>query len=611
VNFLYPAFLAGALAIAIPVVLHLLRRDVAPEVPFSAVRLLRRTPIEQTRRRRLKDLLLLAARVAALLLLATAFARPYLMSAEGGLPLQIVAVDRSFSMGAPGVFDRALLQARETIDRLARGARVAVIAFDDRADLVALPASASEARAALTGLRPGYGGTRFAPLLARASELAGSEPARLVLVSDRQRAGWEDEEPASVPAGMQIEVRDVAAATANTAVVAVRREAAAVIATLRNGGTGAAAGGVRVLLDGKAVATGSFDLPAGTSAEVSIPYRTPQRGAIAVEIDDPAGYAADNRRYLVLDARARTRVLSVVGDPGASGFYLARALEAAADDPFDVRQRSAASLGSMAATELSNHGAVLLLSTRSLDRRARAALPDFVREGGGLFVSAAADLDPGILASLMDWRDFSAVEQSAAPVALAATDLRHPIFRPFGPLSANLGHVRFTRVWRVRAEGWDVAARFTDGTPALLEKREGKGRVVLFASDVDRRWNDFPLHPSFVPFAVEAVRHITAASDARRDYLVAQAPAGARPEPGVYTASTDGRLVAVNVDVRESTTSTVTPEEFDGMVQRIQVAAEAKSERNAQQTENRQNLWRYGLLLMLGALVAESVVGRR
>jgi hypothetical protein len=73
VSFLYPAFLIGALAIAIPIALHLLRRDVAPEVPFTAVHLLRRSPLEQTRRRRLRDLLLLVARVAALMLLAIAF----------------------------------------------------------------------------------------------------------------------------------------------------------------------------------------------------------------------------------------------------------------------------------------------------------------------------------------------------------------------------------------------------------------------------------------------------------------------------------------------------------------------------------------------------------
>src|SRR5687767_27699 len=106
-SFLYPAFLLGALAVALPIVLHLLRRDVAPEVPFSAVRLLRRSPIDRTRRRRLRDLVLLAARVVALTLLALAFARPYLAGASDGATLRIVAVDRSFSMGAPGLFTRA------------------------------------------------------------------------------------------------------------------------------------------------------------------------------------------------------------------------------------------------------------------------------------------------------------------------------------------------------------------------------------------------------------------------------------------------------------------------------------------------------------------------
>src|SRR5512145_2716535 len=106
-SFLYPAFLVGALAIAIPIVLHLLRRDVAPEVPFTAVRLLRRSPIQQSKRRRLRDLVLLAARVAALLLLAAAFARPYVPSASS-LGTRVIAIDRSYSMSGPGQFARAL-----------------------------------------------------------------------------------------------------------------------------------------------------------------------------------------------------------------------------------------------------------------------------------------------------------------------------------------------------------------------------------------------------------------------------------------------------------------------------------------------------------------------
>ena len=610
-SFLYPAFLIGALAVAIPIVLHLLRRDVAPEVPFSAVRLLRRAPIEQTRRRRIRDLLLLAARVAALLLLAAAFARPYFTDRAAGSPLRIVAIDRSYSMAAPGAFDRALGVARDAIDASGRGDRVAVIAFDDRAEVVLASGSPSEARSALEAIRPGYGSTRYAPLFARATELAERGPVRLTIVGDMQRTGWEDEEPVAIPASMQVETRPIGAPGPNAAVVGIRREPTEVVATIRNGGAVAAGGNVRVLVDGRPVASGSFNVPASTSVDVPVAYRSPERGALAVEIDDAAGYPADNRRFLVLDPQGRTRVLMVVGDAAQSGFYVTRALQAASDGGFDVRVRAAPALGTLKPAELSQHGALLLLSTRSLDRRARELLAGFVRGGGGLLVAAAADVDASVLASVMEWRDFAAIEQAEAPVALAATDLRHPIFRPFGALAANLGQVRFARAWRVRGEGWDVAARFTDGAPALLERREGKGRVVLFASDLDRRWNDFPLHPSFVPFAVEAIRHITAAPDQRRDYLVGNSPAGVRPEPGAYALGEDGRIVTVNVDVRESTTAAMSADEFAAMLRPLDSRQATPVERQAQQTEGRQNLWRYGVLLMLAALVGESVVGRR
>src|SRR5437868_10188852 len=111
-SFLYPIFLAGSIAAAVPILLHFFRREQAPEVPFSAVRLLERTPIEQSHQRRLRDLLLLAARIAALLLLALAFARPFMPSRAAAVPrLHIVAIDRSFSMGAPARFREAIALA--------------------------------------------------------------------------------------------------------------------------------------------------------------------------------------------------------------------------------------------------------------------------------------------------------------------------------------------------------------------------------------------------------------------------------------------------------------------------------------------------------------------
>src|SRR5207237_1302220 len=90
---------AGTLAAAIPLVLHLLKREPEARVKFAAVKLLKHAPIEYTDRRRLRELLLLALRIATLVLLALAFARPFRPSAAAlaSSGTTIVVTDRQES----------------------------------------------------------------------------------------------------------------------------------------------------------------------------------------------------------------------------------------------------------------------------------------------------------------------------------------------------------------------------------------------------------------------------------------------------------------------------------------------------------------------------------
>jgi hypothetical protein len=257
---------------------------------------------------------------------------------------------------------------------------------------------------------------------------------------------------------------------------------------------------------------------------------------------------------------------------------------------------------------IARHRAIVLLATRSLDRAAREAITAFVRSGGGLFVAASPEVEPSVVTALFGWNASSFVAAEARPSTFTVTDARHPIFRPFGGFAANLGAVRFNRTWRVNAEGWQVSARFDDGTAALMERGEGEGRVVVFASDLDRRWNDFPLHPTFVPFVTEAVRHVALKTVEPDSFMVGRVPASVSPEPGVHRLES-GRVITVNVDPRESSLAAMTAAEFGGMLEPVQIAAADRPARE-EQTEARQNLWQYGLILMLVVLVAESVVGR-
>src|SRR4029078_7328786 len=79
-----------------------------------------------------------------------------------------------------------------------------------------------------------------------------------------------------------------------------------------------------------------------------------------------------------------------------------------------------------------------------------------------------------------------------------------------------------------------------------------------FASDFDRRWNDFPVQPSFVPFTVEAVRYVSVVRPAS-SYLVGSTPEGVPERPGFFRSAGD-RRIAVNVDPRESEPSRLAPE---------------------------------------------------
>src|SRR5262245_64465389 len=99
-SFLSPLFLLGSAAAAVPSVLHLLKREPEARVKFATVKLLKRAPVEHTEKHRLRELLLLALRIATLLLLAFAFARPFLAAgqARGVSGVTIVALDTSYSL---------------------------------------------------------------------------------------------------------------------------------------------------------------------------------------------------------------------------------------------------------------------------------------------------------------------------------------------------------------------------------------------------------------------------------------------------------------------------------------------------------------------------------
>ena len=93
---------------------------------------------------------------------------------------------------------------------------------------------------------------------------------------------------------------------------------------------------------------------------------------------------------------------------------------------------------------------------------------------------------------------------------LSSIDYAHPIFELFNaPRSGDFSTARFYRYRAVVARGdTGVVARFDDGAPALVERRVGAGKVVLWASSLDNWWTNLPLQPVFLPFVHQLARHV-------------------------------------------------------------------------------------------------------
>ena len=579
-------FLAGAAAAAIPLVLHLLKREPEPRVLFAAVKLLRHAPVEHSEKRRLRELLLLALRIATLVLLALAFARPFFASGEAiaSAGATLIAIDTSASMSAPGQFDRARRLAKDWIARTPAGDLVGVLTFADVADLVAKPSTdRALALSAIDGAAPGFGATKYRAALGAAAQALAGRRGTIVVVTDLQEIGWDAGDRTAVPESARIEVADVGAPPQNVAVTAIRSDGDRLIATVRNAGAGARETRVRLTIDGRAA--GETTASIGPNQSTDVPFAGAARAtAVAVTIEDRDGVQADNVRYAVLENANRPGLLVVTatGDLEREAFYVQQALAATAVDrqTFEIAGAGSGQLSTWSQERLASNGAVLLLSTRGLERRGREALTDYVRNGGGLLIAAGPDVDGEVVGDVLgagsNLRIVTSGTEKPEPRALAPADVRHPIFQTFG---AN---------------------------------------AAVIASDLNDRWNDFPLHATFVPFLHEAVRYLAGGRPRAGDYLVSEVPAGVPPTPGVVTlpepragAATRPRRVAVNVDPRESDPARMSVGDFQSTVTRLKDVGASEARFEAGQQEERQHLWEYVLAMMIALLAVEGVVASR
>lgn len=548
-EFANPGFLWALPAAIIPILIHLLHRRRYRPVQWAAMQHLLEARRRNRRRIRLRHLLLMALRCAAVVAIVLLFSRP-LGGGVAGIPggargPLFVLLDDSASMAQSTAGASAFARGKDVVGRLVResgdrGRDVTVFAAS-RAESLLAPRRDAEPEPVLDALdtvaAPLVPEEALARLAAAASEAGAVEPT-FVVISDLRAADWGADalSPSARRAleGLQehgpVRVIDVEADPTGTAGVTDVQSAGRFVyadtittfrVTVRNDSPMPIEGArLDVQLDGRTLPGAAVPtVPSGEQRVVPLNLYVGEAGdhRLEVRLDAQDAFAPDDVRRHVFHAVEEVPVLILEGRPGAADF-----LRAAVRPGEGVGLRTDVRPASRGLPEgLGDYGALFLCDLRRPPTR-REVLTDWVAEGGRLVVFAGPETDAQTWDLLPATVGQTVRTAADRPVRLSQLAFRDPLLAPFEGWEALFGDARFTGYRRLQPEDdARVLARFSDpdATPALVARQEGEGLVVVFGTTADDAWHDWPRadagRVSYVALMLWLVEHGAAPGPAR------------------------------------------------------------------------------------------------
>jgi len=657
-GFFAPWFLAGLAAVGLPIWVHLLKRHKTDPKLFPSLMFFEQREQSSVLHRRLDHILLFILRTAMIILLALLFAAPFINrtpTAASGNQITVVAVDRSFSMREANRLAQAKDAAQSVLSALKPGQQAQVVALAGTVQvLTQVVTDPGELRAAVASIQPGDGRASFGELARYVRSLSDAQklPIELHLASDLQKSamppGFVD---LRLNPGTNLVFHQVGATAPNWTVEGVsapRRvydpKRVRMQATVAGFGTKAAERTVSLVLNGRTLQTKTVKVPESGRAQVEFlgldaPYGF-SKGE--VRIDGADALAADDR-YLFSVERMDPRKILFVSDGrrARSELYFRAAVDSSGDGGFQVdSQRPEAA----AVATLSNFAFVVLSDLGVVPPALEAALQRYVSGGGSVFVVLGPSsallprvpvLDEPIQASNY------APREGDRFLSVTDLDAGHPVLRSVDRFNA----VKFYQTVKVAPTKSRVLAKLNDGSPLVMERSIGEGKVFVFASTIDNISNDLPIHAAWVPFIAQSALYLGGGGaeqpvnlttdsyvelrsgdnqgaaaevvdpDGKRALSLADATKArnfAVDREGYFEIKTAGgrrSLIAVHADRRESDFTPIPKETLDlwkgtGSAD----AADAAQVAGGEDAKRAWPLWPYILLVLLGVAVAESVV---
>jgi hypothetical protein len=598
-NLIHVGFLAAGLAAALPILIHLLFRQRTRTVSIGSLRFLHQVVKEHRRRRRVRQWVLLAMRMLAVLLLALLFARPYFDTSRlGGLEKEVVIlVDASASMQAKGskqvsVFEQAKAAAREELSKLDENVIVHLATFD-ATQIQEIPIER------FAGIKPTDAATDLVLALSWARDLLNAstrQSRRIVLISDLQRTGLPRTPIDHLPESMDLVIRDVSESmTRNVSIASVeslrteiRPDGKVLIRVLLRNHAPLPVRQLRVKCEINHDQGNPFqleetiDIPGNGNIVLDFPLAIEKdglyQGRASIDLDD--ALAIDNERWIAFEARHPDRVLLVDGQEGRSVFsnetyYLETALRLQTEEANgQVRSFEADRIVWEAGEgfpRLDGFRAIVLANVRRLSKTDGERLDAYVRGGGSLVIFAGDQVDLSSLAPIQ--------EQGLLPGTLADAaiegrlrinrwDAKHPALACFAdPQQGDLRRIQFHKLLAMKSlEPDSRGLLFVGDHPVVVERAVGKGRCLYFGSTADRDWTELPRTPMYVPLMRQFIAYLTDQLEGR-SLVMSHTVSKPGERVGITKEAADEeRWIVTNLDSKESELERITEDDLLTMV---------------------------------------------
>lgn len=590
-TFLAPMFLIAGTALLVPVVLHLLKRQVAKNLVFPSVRFIRKGKLPRTGRRRLRDIPLLIARCLLFAAVVLLFAQPFLrnspmagatVSNEVRRPI-IFLLDRSASMSGKGRLAAARAAVADEI-KANPGVRYALVlspgdaAFDDVGFTIDGPAIVAAVEK--TSPLPVKGA--HAEAIERTQQLLTEELRALVcVVSDFQHSDWAPSRLTPLPMEADLKLIDVASGPiANVGVVNVHHRRLSngnvrLLADIRNFGN-ASTTVTATFSAGDETVSRSLEVPARSSRKVAGLLKKPETmiGSVRISEDD---YSLDDVFHVWLGGAPPARVLIAAPlskEPRKRNavFFVEKALDVKSSSLSRGFQVDMVDSDFFSAIPLNKADALFLPdSCGYFDENDFRRLRDFLRRGGVVLCTPGDAVGHQFLGlrrnGLLDC-EFFGLEKvepvGGSPVGISWIAPKSFLADLFdNPEDGDLFTFPIRRFVKIKTRPpVETLLKLDEDWPALVRSRVGEGTLYAMTFALSPLWSDLPLSNSFLPLIRELFMaalpndggavEIECGTEPPEEFVVSNGEKIDTREPGVSVVN--DRALMVNVSRDESIT---------------------------------------------------------